>query len=391
MTERTIERAIGLMSGTSTDGVDGVVVAFEDGQQRIEAFASLGFSATLRKEMLALNHPGSNELHRAAVAANALVGVYAAVVRQLLDQTGLESSQIVAIGAHGQTVRHRPGEFDGVGYTLQLNQPALLAELTGIRVIADFRARDVAAGGQGAPLVPAYHNAVFANHTHTVVLLNLGGIGNISVLPPLQVNVPVERRIVGFDCGPGNALLDAWCAHHTGQEFDDNGAWGASGHANPALLAKFLEEPYFSKPAPKSTGRDLFNWAWLANKLEGFEATRPVDVQATLVALTVQAAASAILAHGAAAKQVWVCGGGALNGDLMYRLAMALPSMAVASTSQYGIDALHVEAAAFAWLARCHCKGEAASLPSVTGALGARVLGPVTRLKSAPNSKSVKR
>jgi anhydro-N-acetylmuramic acid kinase len=370
-----IERTIGLMSGTSTDGVDGVVLAFEGGRQRIEAFASLGFSAALREEMLALNRPGDNELHRAALAANALAGVYAAVVRQLLDQTGLQPHQISAIGAHGQTVRHRPGEFDGIGYTLQLNQPALLAELTGIRVIADFRSRDVAAGGQGAPLVPAYHDAVFADEVHPVVLLNLGGIGNISVLPPLQGNGTVERRIVGFDCGPGNALLDAWCCHHTGQDFDDNGAWGANGLANPALLAKFLEEPYFCKPAPKSTGRDLFNWSWLGNKLQGFERVQPVDVQATLVALTVQAAASAIAAHGAGAEQVLVCGGGALNGDLMRHLALALPNQQVASTALRGIDALHVEAAAFAWLAQCHCKGETANLPNVTGARHARVLG----------------
>jgi anhydro-N-acetylmuramic acid kinase len=242
-------------------------------------------------------------------------------------------------------------------------------------VIADFRSRDVAAGGQGAPLVPAYHDAVFADHDHTVVLLNLGGMGNISVLPPLEVNAPAERRIVGFDCGPGNALLDAWCAHHTGQEFDNNGSWGASGQANQALLAKFLEEPYFTKPAPKSTGRDLFNWSWLENKLQHFDEMQPADVQATLVALTVQAAASAIVAYGAGAKHVWVCGGGALNGNLMHHLALALPSMAVASTSHYGIDALHVEAAAFAWLARCHCKGETGNLPSVTGARYARVLG----------------
>lgn len=370
---------IGLMSGTSTDGIDGVILMFSQNKPQVLAFASLPFSEPLRHALLALNTPSHNELHLAALAANQLARLYAQVVAQLLAQQGLHAQDIAAIGVHGQTVRHRPQEFDGMGYTLQINQPAVLAELTGIRVIADFRARDLAAGGQGAPLVPAFHDAIFAQPQSTTVLLNIGGIANISVLPPQARNVEIEnntaRELIGFDCGPGNALLDAWCHTHTGQAYDDNGHWGAQGQIQANLLRTLLDEPFFAKPPPKSTGRDLFNMPWLQKRLVNYEGLKPVDVQASLVALTAQSAAMAIAKFGSEASQVLVCGGGAYNSELMRQLTLALPEKKVYSSEVAGIHPLQVEAAAFAWLAYRHCHNMPGNLPAVTGAKGLRVLG----------------
>ena len=369
------EYAIGLMSGTSADGVDGVILACHADQFRVTAFASLAFPAELRHALLALNDPGDNELHRAALAGNELARLYAQVVAQLLETSQLSACEILAVGVHGQTVRHQPGQFDGLGYTLQINQPALLAELCGIRVIAEFRTRDLAAAGQGAPLVPAFHDAVFAQSDRTTVLLNVGGIANISVLPPLAEHAAEARRLVGFDCGPGNALMDAWCQTHTGQPYDSDGQWGAVGKVHAPLLARMMADAYFAKPPPKSTGRDLFNLAWLHKQLAPFDALSPVDVQATLVALTAQSAAQAIEGFGAQASEVMVCGGGAFNGQLMRALAHALPGRKIKSTDKMGISPMQVEAAAFAWLAYRHCHGLPANLPAVTGAKGLRILG----------------
>ena len=289
---------------------------------------------------------------------------------QLLAQTNLEHSDIRAIGAHGQTVRHRPGEFDGTGYTLQLNNPALLAELTGIDVVADFRSRDVAAGGQGAPLVPAFHQGVFGQQTETVVVLNIGGISNLSVLGK-------DEPLLGFDCGPGNALMDHWCHAHTGQFFDADGAWAASGQVNGALLKQLMSEPFIDKAPPKSTGRDLFNPAWLKQRLLGFEEVSPADVQATLTEFTALACAENAKRCAGDFKKLIVCGGGALNGYLMRRLQVALPNMTVASSEAFGLPPLQVEAAAFAWLARKAILRETASFKSVTGAQGSRILGAI--------------
>lgn len=366
---------IGLMSGTSTDGVDGVLIDFSGSQPTLLAFASAGFDPTLREQLLALNTPGPNELHRAALAANALVRVYAAVVTQLLQQSGLHAGNVVAIGAHGQTVRHQPGQFDTTGYTWQINQPALLAELTRIRVIADFRSRDVAAGGQGAPLVPAFHDTWFAQPEQAIALLNLGGIANISVLPARNADAGVPRPILGFDCGPGNVLLDAWCQLHQGLPFDAQGQWAAMGHVCAPLLERLLDVPYFLQAPPKSTGRDLFNWAWLQDKCKGFESLAPVDVQATLVALTVESVRLALQHTQQRLTQLLVCGGGAFNTTVMGQLAKALPSLVVTSTSAHGLAPLQVEAAAFAWLAKQHCHALAGNLPEATGAQGPRVLG----------------
>lgn len=373
------QRFIGLMSGTSLDGVDGVIYDFSGSSPTVTAYASAPFPAALRAELLSLNTAGDNELHRAALAASGLSRVYAHVVSLLLEKTKLKPKDIQAIGAHGQTVRHRPGEFDGTGYTIQLNNPALLAELTHIDVVADFRSRDVAAGGQGAPLVPAFHQDIFANlnqagHNERVAVLNIGGISNLSILGETQ-------PVLGFDCGPGNALMDHWCHLHTGQLFDDNGDWAASGQVHPALLNKLLAEPFISKTPPKSTGRDLFNAAWLALQLQGFAELLAQDVQATLTEFTAMACAKNALNHTGNDKKdsklLIVCGGGALNAHLLQRLQVALPSTKVASSQAFGLPPLQVEAAAFAWLARKAVRRETASFKSVTGAQGSRILGAI--------------
>jgi anhydro-N-acetylmuramic acid kinase len=363
---------IGLMSGTSMDGVDGVLVDFGTvGQAPLSVLAHshLPFDGALSAAMLELNRAGPNELHRAALAANSLARSYAGCVESLLRSAGVPPSKVMAIGAHGQTVRHRPGEFDGTGYSLQLNSPALLAELTGIDVICDFRSRDIAAGGQGAPLVPAFHRAMFGRSAPALVVLNIGGISNVSVLSADQVEL-------GFDCGPGNALMDHWCQRHIGAPFDSEGAWARSGKSNPELVAAMLREPYFSSAAPKSTGRDLFNPLWLEETLRRLETrVAAEDVQASLLELTALSCARDIQRYAAAARLLLVCGGGALNTFLMERLASHLPGVIVSSTDTHGLPPTQVEACAFAWLARAFLQHEAAGLPAVTGARAARLLG----------------
>ncbi|MFC6279669.1 MULTISPECIES: anhydro-N-acetylmuramic acid kinase [Polaromonas] len=370
---------IGLMSGTSLDGADGVLLDFSAAGLRVVAAASEPFTQHFRTELLALNTPSGNELHRAALAGNELATVYAKVVSALLAKAapqGVLPSQISAIGAHGQTVRHQPptspGAPKGSGYTLQLNNPALLAELTGIDVVADFRSRDVAAGGQGAPLVPAFHQSIFGQLNSMVAVLNLGGISNLSVLPPAGT-----APVLGFDCGPGNALMDAWCQQHTGQPFDAGGAWAANGKLVPALLASLLDEPYFSKHPPKSTGRDLFSMQWLAGKLAPFAAERPEDIQNTLAEFTASACITGATSYAKDSKELIVCGGGAFNLHLMQRLQAGLPSLRVSSSEAHGLPPLQVEAAAFAWLARQAVLRQPGNLASVTGAAGPRVLGAI--------------
>lgn len=365
------DRYIGLMSGTSMDGVDGVLLDFSNAAPAVLQYACAALPSELRAELGALNTAGHNELHRAALAANALTQVYARVVTQLLEQARLTAADIQAIGAHGQTVRHRPGEFDATGYTLQLNNPALLAELTHIDVVADFRSRDVAAGGQGAPLVPAFHQEVFARPEEGMAVLNIGGISNLSVLGASG------RPLAGFDCGPGNALMDYWCQRHTGHLYDADGRWAASGQVNETFLKVLLAEPFLSKVPPKSTGRDLFNAAWLGQHLQHVPQILPVDVQATLTEFTARACAESVVCYANDSKKLIVCGGGALNGYLMQRLQVALPAVAVASSADYGLPPLQVEAAAFAWLARKTMRGETASLKSITGAHGSRILGAI--------------
>jgi anhydro-N-acetylmuramic acid kinase len=366
------ELFIGLMSGTSLDGVDGVLADFSDGRIAVKAYATAEFPVALRAELMALNTPGDNELHRAALAGNGLARAYAGVVHQLLADSGIAAGAITAIGAHGQTVRHRPLEFDDVGYTLQINNPSLLAELTGIHVVGDFRSRDLAAGGQGAPLVPAFHRALFARADETVAVLNIGGISNLSLLP--ATNAPDGAIVLGFDCGPGNALMDHWCQTYQGQPFDRGGQWAASGQVLPPLLAQLRADPYFAKAPPKSTGRDLFNPTWLASHL-GTTAMAPADVQATLTELTASACAADVVNYGKDSKLLIVCGGGALNDHLLGRLRALLPGVQVVASTDEGLPPQQVEAAAFAWLARCTVRRDAGNLASVTGARGARVLG----------------
>lgn len=371
------ELYIGLMSGTSMDGVDGVLLSLSaTGLQALRA-CTAPLAPALRADLLALNTSGPNELHRAALAGSALVRVYASVVHELLKSAQLSPDAIVAIGAHGQTVRHQPGLHDDHGYTLQLNQPALLAELTGIDVVADFRSRDVAAGGQGAPLVPAFHQWLLSNShpSQDQALLNLGGISNLSLIPAQPTSAPV----LGFDCGPGNVLLDAWCERHRHVTIDWNGAWAAQGQIQSPLLQDLLADPYFLSPPPKSTGRDLFNLDWLDRHLRHHPGLRPEDVQATLVELTLTPCVMDLFSYQKNSKNLWVCGGGAKNSYLMQRLRAQmhtrLPGTAVQTTDDLGLPVDQMEAAAFAWLARQTVMRRPGNLPSVTGARGARVLG----------------
>jgi len=362
----------GLMSGTSLDGVDGVLVDFAPERPQVLGHISAAFPPALKNELLQLNSSGPDELHRAALAGNALVRVYSDVVAQLLSSCRVDASLVRAIGAHGQTVRHRPQLFDGTGYTIQLNQPALLAELTGIAVVADFRSRDVAAGGQGAPLVPPFHQAFFGHLPGVTGVLNIGGISNLTAL-----HAEEQDSVIGFDCGPGNALMDAWCLAHTGAAYDDNGAWAASGAVHAGLLQDLLNEPFFGQPPPKSTGRDLFNGPWLQARLAGHSGLPAQDVQATLTELTARSCADCMRQILPAAQRLIVCGGGALNGYLMGRLQALLPGCVVASSEAFGLPALQVEATAFAWLAKQTMERKTASLKSVTGARGARILGAI--------------
>jgi anhydro-N-acetylmuramic acid kinase len=326
------------------------------------------FPASLRDEMMALQAPGDNEIHREAMAANGLVRTYADCVAGMLRQSGISAAKVRAIGAHGQTIRHRPEH----SYTRQTNNPALLAELTGIDVVADFRSRDVAAGGQGAPLVPAFHQAVFGNEQEARVIVNVGGIGNISILNP-------DKGVLGFDTGPGNVLMDAWIKRHHGMAYDANGEWASTGTVIPQLLAAMLKEPYLTLQPPKSTGRDLFYMAWLDGHLRRAPNAAPADVQATLTALTAVTLADAIAAHAPAARGVYVCGGGCHNTHLMALLQQALvergTSATVHSTASLGVTPTPVEARACAWLAYRQTNRAPGNLSSVTGAKGSRILG----------------
>jgi anhydro-N-acetylmuramic acid kinase len=353
------------MSGTSLDGVDAALADFSGPAPRTLATHFSPFEADLRAELLALQGVVENELERAAVVANRLVRAYAAAAAEVLRAAGLKPDAIRALGAHGQTIRHRPD----LGYTLQLNNPALLAELTGIAVAADFRARDVAAGGQGAPLVPAFHQAVFGAPGQARVIVNIGGIGNITLLQS-------DGSVLGFDTGPGNVLMDLWIAQNQGKTFDEQGTWAATGRVLPDLLAHLLAEPYLALPPPKSTGRDLFNPDWLARHVATAADSKSADVQATLCEYTAATIADAIARQtGSDPLDVFVCGGGAHNATLMARLAARAPQWRWQSTAALGVAPDWVEALAFAWLAHRLLESQPGNLASVTGAAGPRVLG----------------
>jgi anhydro-N-acetylmuramic acid kinase len=354
----------GLMSGTSLDGVDAVLADLSATRPRPMGHAHRSFDPALRAELLALNAGAHGELERAALCANELARTYAGAIADLLLAACVDRHALQAIGCHGQTVRHRPE----AGYTVQIGNAALLAELTGTRVVADFRSRDIAAGGQGAPLAPAFHAVMFARDDEDRVVLNLGGMANLSWLP-------AGGGAAGFDTGPGNCLMDLWAQQHLGRPQDDNGAWAAAGRADGALLDAMLAEPYFALPPPKSTGRDLFNGAWLERKLP--RGADPQGVQATLLELTALSVKNAVRSHFRGVRRLIVCGGGVRNGALMARVAELLSPVPVDSSARHGIEPMQVEAAAFAWLAQQAVQGKPASLPAVTGARGARVLGAI--------------
>ncbi|MEW5904012.1 MAG: anhydro-N-acetylmuramic acid kinase [Pseudomonadota bacterium] len=360
----TPEHYIGIMSGTSLDGIDAVLVAFDEhGQQQLASHYQ-PYPDRLKHELLALHSPSHDELHRAQLTALQLARAYAKATQDLLRQAGFDAARVTAIGCHGQTIRHRPEH----GYTLQLNQPALLAELTGIPVVSDFRSRDLAAGGQGAPLVPAFHDRMLRHPTQHRVILNIGGIANLTDLAP-------GKDTTGFDSGPGNLLLDAWIARHQGKAYDADGAWATSGHTIQPLLQRLLAEPFFAFAPPKSTGRDLFNLDWLDTHLLGDEA--PADVQATLLALSTESIAAALQRFCPGAQELYLCGGGAHNQALVHSLAQRLPQLHIAPTDTLGIAADWMEAVAFAWLAHQAIHGQPGNLPAVTGAHHARVLGTI--------------
>lgn len=349
------------MSGTSLDGVDAVLVDFEPALPRVLGNSYQVFPSDLRDRLLALHHSAADELNRAALAANELAIRYADVVEKLLAGTGQMPTAVRAIGCHGQTVRHDPAR----GYTLQLNNPSLVAELSGITVVADFRSRDIAAGGQGAPLVPAFHDVLFREPSRHRVVLNIGGIANLTRLAP-------GHLVAGHDCGPGNMLLDAWIREQRGLPYDDRGIWASSGSAIPDLLERLLAHPFFGLAAPKSCGREEFDLPWLHRHLAGDED--PADVQATLLELTARSIAQAVT-QPEPPEELLVCGGGARNTALVRRIAQLLGPARVAVTDEIGIDPSLVEAMAFAWLARQTIRGLPGNLPAVTGARGLRVLG----------------
>ena len=363
---------IGLMSGTSLDGIDAVLAKIgPTGDASLLDAVSTPFSPGLRQDLAELQSPGPNEIHRENQAGNALAVAYADAVKQLLVQAKLSSTDISAIGAHGQTIRHQANLTHPLAYTHQTLNPALLAELTGIDVIADFRSRDLAAGGHGAPLVPAFHAQQFATDKN-IAVLNLGGIANLTLLP-------IDGEVKGFDCGPGNMLMDAWICDQQGHAFDENGVWASQGAINQALLSRMLADPFFSQAPPKSTGRDDFHLEWIQKQI-GHDNINAEDVQATLLQLTVDAALKALESYAPQTQTLVVCGGGARNialVDLFKSRAKALfnNSLEIMTSDALGIDPQLVEGLAFAWLAWAHKEKRPANLPAVTGAKGPRILG----------------
>lgn len=355
---------IGIMSGTSLDGIDAALVDLSQETPHLVSSHYQAYAQPLKEALLALHQPSHNELHQAHLIANRLAREYAEATLTLLKKSSVTAGQIQAIGCHGQTIRHRPEH----GYTIQLNNTALLAELTGIHVVGDFRSRDIAAGGQGAPLVPAFHDKVLRHPQIHRAILNIGGIANITDLAP-------DKPASGFDTGPGNLLMDAWIARHQGQPYDKDGAWAGSGKVIPALLQRLLADPFFASAPPKSTGRDLFNPAWLENRLTGNETA--ADVQATLLALTGGSIAAAVERFCQGVEEIYLCGGGVHNKTLVSRLQRALPQCRIEKTEALDIAADWMEAIAFAWLAQQTMHLHPANLPAVTGAKHSCVLGAI--------------
>ncbi|MES2500034.1 MAG: anhydro-N-acetylmuramic acid kinase [Pseudomonadota bacterium] len=367
---------IGIMSGTSLDGIDVALCELSDTKCQVVATHFLAYPQNLKTQLLQLHIASSNELETAALTANKLASLYADAVNELLTKQSLTSGEIIAIGCHGQTIRHRPE----LGFTLQIGNASLLAELTNITVVSDFRSRDIAAGGQGAPLVPAFHQAVFGSKNANRALINIGGIANITYLAKNADDLNTGK-ILGFDSGPGNMLLDAWIKQHLGKDYDTDGAWAATGKVIQSLLLQMLAEPYFALPPPKSTGRDLFNDAWL-NQFLAKENYRAEDVAHTLVALTAHTIQNALAQYCNDLDAVYLCGGGAHNALLAEHLKVMLSSdtkqtTSLATTAELGVGVDWVEAAAFAWLAKQTIDHKPGNLPVVTGAKGLRILGAI--------------
>lgn len=364
---------LGLISGTSADGIDAALIQFDvlspaSLPPRLIAGRTYPYPDDLRARVLALSQAtGAVTLDDLGELDARLGETFAEAALRLLKETGVAASAVHAIGSHGQTLRHRPSA--PFAFTLQLGDANRIAERTGISTVADFRRRDVAAGGQGAPLAPAFHQELLSNPEEDRAVLNLGGIANLTLLP-------ADGPVIGFDTGPGNGLMDAWAALHRNLPFDVGGAFAAEGRIDPTLLAHMLAEPWFALAAPKSTGREHFNLDWLQPYLVDVERA-PEDVQATLCALTADTVAQALLRQQPGCRRLLVCGGGVHNPVLMAALAKRLPGLAVQSTAELGLDPDFIEAMAFAWLAARTLAGLSGNLPAVTGAIGPRVLGAI--------------
>lgn len=366
---------VGVLSGTSVDAVDAALVRFAP-QPELVATHTLPYPPGLRAELLALATPGENEIDRLGAADVAVGRHFARAVNELLARAGVASAAVAAIGSHGQTIRHRPRA--ALPFTLQIGDPNVIAVETGLTVAGDFRRKDLALGGQGAPLVPAFHAAMFRQAGVARAVVNIGGIANLTVLP-----ADPAAPVLGFDTGPGNTLLDAWCRRHRGEPMDRDGQFAARGRVREELLARLLADDYFARPAPKSTGPEHFSLAWLEERTGGFAAE---DVQATLVALTARSIATAVAGFlawrggrggPALPVEVFVCGGGARNPVLMQALREQLGGSRVETTAALGVDPGWVEAMAFAWFARQRLRGGPGNCVDVTGARRAAVLGGV--------------
>lgn len=366
---------IGIMSGTSLDGIDVCLADVQAKQFKVLATHFLAYPISIKSKLLTLHTPSHNELEEAELVANQLAKLYADAVNALLDQQHLKPEQIVAIGCHGQTIRHKPIVNHDVGFTLQIGNAALLAELTQITVVSDFRSRDIAAGGQGAPLVPAFHQAVFSHPETSRAIINIGGIANITYLPK---TTDQQISVLGFDSGPGNMLIDAWTKQHLHQDYDADGAWARTGRVNDALLQQMLGDPYLAAPPPKSTGRDLFNDDWLQHQLSKITLP-PQDVACTLTKLTANSIADALIKFCPPVDEIYLCGGGARNSLLVSELRHNLPNSLIEPTDALGVGVDWVEAAAFAWLAHQTIAHRPGNLPAVTGAKGLRILGAITQ------------
>ncbi len=358
---------IGLISGTSLDGVDAAAVDLSGARPHLIASHIEAYPAQLKAELRALCLPGSNEIDRMGELDRKVGRIFSDACLKLLSKAGLSPQQVSAVGSHGQTIRHRPESPNP--FTLQIGDPNTIAELTGITTVADFRRRDIAAGGQGAPLVPALHQALFQHSASDRLVLNLGGIANITCLPA-DGSLPVS----GYDTGPANTLLDRWIEQHRGVAMDQQGEWARSGRADTALLDDLLTDPYFQLPPPKSTGSEYFSLPWLMEKLDRYSLAA-VDVQATLVELSAGSIAGAITREGYSKSEILVCGGGAHNAYLLERLGTYLPQANIKPTSVYGVDPDWVEAITFAWLAKRTLAGLNGNLAAVTGATHDVVLG----------------